>query len=762
MNYTTAQATHNDVSKPAFGDVSPDGLTLEAFTNIFTELQEQPAWRSQADREMDYVDGNQLDSEILRKQREVGMPPAIEPLIGPAIDAVTGMEAKTRKDWRVKPDGDMAGEEVAAALNYKLNQAERKSGADQACSEAYRTQVAVGIGWVEVSRNSDPFKYPYRCRAIHRNEIWRDMLAKEPDRSDARYLVRRRWTDARQVELMYPDHADMIRRCAGGWTMMEPTVLDGGKSTHLAMAQFQERGWSVEEQEWRDVGRKRVCLFEVWYRVWMRVLVIKTLDGRIVEYDKENPKHTVAVASGYFPPQWAVVSKVRKSIWMGPHKLDDDWSPYKHNKFPYVEFIGKAEDRTGVPYGLVRGMMFMQDNVNASISKIRWGLAATRTLRTKGAYAGTDAQFRKMVARPDADIILNAEEMSKPGATFKVERDFELNEQQYKMLTDARAAIQRVSGITQGFMGQQGTARSGVQEATQVEQSIQALADINDNFEYARSQVGELLVALIVEDTIGQRETLTIPGHGLKEDRVIELNVPAQDPETGTEYLTNDVSRTLTQVALDDVPSTPTFRAQQLAAMSEAFKAMPQKFQEAVLPHLLSLMDIPDREEVIRIIREAAQNMTPEQIDEKVAEAVDRALKDAQIDLKRMELERKYTPELMQAQIAEAVARAVKTNVEAAFASIQTAGQIVMNPGTAAIGDGVMQAMGWRNPNPGGEDPNFPQPAAAAVPLVDGAPAEPIGAPPANTSPQLPPVPASPSSPMLGVETSENEPVAAQ
>jgi hypothetical protein len=752
MNYSTAQSTRPDVSKPDLGDVGPEGMSLEAFTNIFTEIQEQPAWRAQADREMDYVDGNQLDSEILRKQREVGMPPAIEPLIGPAIDAVTGMEAKTRTDWRVKPDGDQAGEEVAAALNYKLNQAERKSGADQACSEAYRPQVCVGIGWVEVSRSMDPFKYPYRCRAIHRNEIWRDMLAKEPDRSDARYLVRRRWTDARQAELMFPDSADLIRRCAGGWQAFEPANLDGGTSTDLAMAWGQERGWSVEEQEWRDVGRKRVCLFEVWYRIWQRVLVIKTLDGRIVEYDKNNPKHTAAVATGLFPPQWAVVSKVRVAMWLGPHKLSDSWSPYAHNKFPYVEFVGKAEDRTGVPYGLVRGMMYMQDNINASISKIRWGLSAVRTTRTKGAVNMTDAKFRQQIARPDADIVLDPEAMAKPGATFKVERDFQLNEQQYKMLTDARLAIQRVSGITQGFMGQQGTARSGVQEATQVEQSIQALADINDNFKFARAQVGELLLSLIIQDIASKRETVTIPGHGLKADRVIELNVPTADPDTGTQYLTNDVARTLLQVQLDDVPSTPTFRAQQLAAMSEAFKAMPQKFQEAVLPHLLSLMDIPDREEVIRIIREAAQNMTPEEIDQRVAEAVDRALKDAQIDLKRLEMERKYAPELQQAQIAEIVAKAVKMNVEAAFASIQTAGQIVLNPQVAALGDGVMQAMGFQKPEPGGYDPNFPVPAP-------GTQVPPTGLP-QNTSPQQPAVPAAPGAPdsaMRGVETAANE-----
>ena len=83
-----------------------------------------------------------------------------------------GYEAKTRTDWRITPDGDPGGQDVADALNFRINQAERHSGADAAMSAAFRPQVSVGIGWVEVARSSDPFGSPHRCRAVHRNEIF--------------------------------------------------------------------------------------------------------------------------------------------------------------------------------------------------------------------------------------------------------------------------------------------------------------------------------------------------------------------------------------------------------------------------------------------------------------------------------------------------------------------------------------------------------------------------------------------------------------
>ena len=36
-------------------------LTLDEYTEIMREIEEQPNWRATADKEMDYADGNQLD-----------------------------------------------------------------------------------------------------------------------------------------------------------------------------------------------------------------------------------------------------------------------------------------------------------------------------------------------------------------------------------------------------------------------------------------------------------------------------------------------------------------------------------------------------------------------------------------------------------------------------------------------------------------------------------------------------------------------------
>ena len=733
-----------------------EGLSLSIFTNWLRDIQNQPTWRYKADIEMEYVDGNQLSSEVLEAQKQRGIPPAIEPLIGPAIEAVVGLEAKTRMDWRVESNGD-DGDDVAKALGYKLNQAERHSGADKACSNAFKPQACVGLGWVEVSRESDPFKFPYRCTDIHRNEMFWDMLDRDMMLGSARYLIRRRWTDVAQAKIKFKEHADLIQYAYSGWAGLGTYGApqhDGGTSTNMAMAWDQQRGWSIEESEWLDTNRARVCLFECWYRRWEEVLVLTTPDGRVVEYNETNAVHVIAVASGQVIPRKATVSRMYQSYWLGPHKLYDGKTPYRHNKFPYVPFWGKKEDRTGVPYGLTRGMVYLQDNVNASISKIRWGLSAIRTERTKGVVAMKDEQFRQAIARVDADIILDPVEMAKPGAMFKVYRDFQLTEQQYKMLDDSRRGIERASGITNGFAGREGTATSGVQEQTQVEQSVQSLAGLMDNFKFARAEVGELLLSMIVEDMIDKpNQQVVIKGNVVTPDKTVTLNVPVTDEASGIQYMDNDVSRIMLRVEFTDVPSTPTFRAQQLSAMSEAFKSMPQQYQIVALPHLLALMDVPDKEEIITAIQAASDQKSPEQIQQMIDQAVKQALKDSGNEIKMRELDLKYAPDKLMAEIQNIVANTVKVGVESSFAAMQAAQVIATMPQVAPVADAVMQGAGYQHPSPAGVDPNFPT-AAGPVPQL-AAPAQ--GVPPpeihTNTSPALPPVPQQAASAMQGIET---------
>ena len=714
-------------------------IDAQEFADILMEIQNQPPWRARADKEADYIDGNQLDTELLNRQKARGIPPACENIMRPAIESVMGFEAKTRKDWRLSSEDGVEGEDVAAALGFKLNQAERRSGADKACSEAFRKQYSVGIGWVEVSRVDDPFAYPYRAAGVHRNEIWWDMIGarENTDMTLCRWLVRRRWMDKRRLTMAFPDARELIERVDGRWAGRWEVSMDGGTSTGLMDSWTTERGWSIEEDQWIDVVNKRMAVFEVWYRRWVSSVVLRHTNGRVVEYDIKNPAHDLAISTGMVKIEKATIAKVRRAYMLGPHTLHDGPTPYKHRHFPYVRFIGWEEDRTGIPFGAARDMIFPQDSLNSAISKLRWGISAVRTERTKGAVAMKDEQFREQVARVDADIVLDADHMAQPGAKFEVKRDYTLTEQHYKMMQDSRASIERSSGISASFQGRQGTARSGLQEQTQVEQTNQSLGAIMDNFSAGRAMVGEMLLSMIIEDMAGKPETVVIEGDAVREPRTVMLNQLTMDPDTGVQFLTNDVERIRLKVAMEDVPSTSSFRAQQLTTLGEAVKAMPANLQAAVMPFMVGLMDLPYKKEVVDAIRAAAEQESPEGVEQRIKQAVQDALAKAGHDLKERQVaiqERKADGE-----IKKLIAESVESGLRASFAAMQGAQVVAQMPQVAPVADVLMQNAGWRPPTPAGMDPNIPQPATVQTPVVDMSAGD--------TSPQTP---AEPSSPMQG------------
>ena len=629
------------------------------FANILLEIQEQPAWRTTADIEADYYDGNQLDSETLEAMKELGMAPIIENLTAPTIDAVLGLEAKTRLDWKIATNADEDFSEVAEAMNYRMKQAESESMADRACSDSFAAQTKVGLGWVEVAREHNPFLYPYRVGYVPRNEIFWDFRGKRPDTLDWRYLVRKRWHDVDVIEKTFPNKADMLRLSCAGWSGMDPTLLiDGGRSTGLAMDYGRERGWTHEEQEWRDTFRRRLCLSEVWYRRWVRGHVLKTPDGRVIEFDRKKRDHIEAVAYNLVQARSALYTKVRLAWFVGPHKLADLPTPYKHDKFPYVPFFGKREDMTGVPYGLIRGMKPLQDEINARNTKMIWLLAAKRVTMTEGVTKDSPDTVRREAARPDAMHVLDPQKLQQ-GGKFEVETDFQLNSQQYSALVDKRQALKNVAGVYASFEGNQKGAISGVAANTLVEQSTQTLAEIFDNYQFARRQVGDLLMSLIIED-IGDKPMEVTIDNEVNGAKTVKLNVK---DERG--LLTNDVQRARLKVALSDVPGTASYREQRFMRLTELTKSLPENLQALVIDFVMAASDDPQRGEIVKRLRKALNlgDQEPPKTPEE-----EEAMKAAQLEQEQAAALQQRAVEL---DLADKAAKVGKTNAEAARAQAQ-------------------------------------------------------------------------------------------
>ncbi len=611
------------------------GLEVDKLDKFLYEIRLQPMWRREADIDAEYYDGNQLDHTTLDDMQALGMAPLIRNLIKPTIDVALGMEAKTRTDWRVQGEDDQ-NQEVAEALSGKLKEVESKSRADRACSDAYAGQLKTGLAWVEVSREMDPFRYPYRCAAVSRREIFWDWRAQQPDLSDARYLVRRRWQDVDILEMMFPDQKELIG--AMGWSKANWDTPLTDFPALMGRNWMLERDVTIPESDWRDSTRKRLCLYEVWYRVWQRGFVFRLPNGRTVEVDVTNPAHQQALASGVIEPTPALYPKMRLSWWIGPHRLVDIPSPYTHGNFPYIPFWGYREDMTQIPYGLIRSMRSPQDEVNARLSKMMWLMSAKRIIMD-GDQVDDINELRREIARPDAMIILSTKR--RRDGKFEIGDQLELSEQQFKVLMDATGALQKSAGIYQTMLGdRQAGVTAGVAINSLVEQGTTTLAEINDNFRYGRQLVGETIVHLVKED-LGRTPTLVNVDETFGTSRKqIQLN---QRNSKG--YLDNDVQNALTHVELEDVPSTPTYRAQQLMYLTEMVKSMAPELQGFIVPFMLEASEMPHRREVAEQVRQALgmskggnQQYTQAQVQQIVQQEVEKAMQAAGIDIKKKEV----------------------------------------------------------------------------------------------------------------------------
>ena len=709
------------------------GLTLASFTSFILETQHQPAWRYEALREKAFEAGNQLDSERLKTLKNRGVPPEIENLIGGVMQSVYGQEAKQRTNWRVIADGTGREDaDVSDALNEKLNQAEKRSRADRSCSDAFESQAGVGVGFVYVRRVDNKFEYPYKCSYVSFSDCWWDWFAmdKDPMLDNARYFIRQSWVKREELLASYPKdtHPEINEKIRMAFGTNLTTFIEGDAMPDLARSEATELNWGTDKQLWMSVERNEILVYEVWYRVWEEVTAIKLQNGSVEEYDKLNPLHLKALNSGSELIK-TPSSRVRVSMWAGLHKLSDDESPYTHNHFPYVPFWGYKEHKTNIPYGRIRSMMHSQEMVNIFNSLVLYSLVSRRSIRTAGAFIGTDEQFRQAASRPDSDFVLNREEMAKAGARFEFDNNSNLNQQHYQALQDARTAVVRAGGISNEYQGVQNNSTSGSQEQTRIEQSQQNIANLMDNFNESRARVGELLLGMIVQDT-QEYEEVFVSGGLVKDDRTVLLNYKTidHDGDVGVELLTNDVQNVMLKVALDDVPTSSSFRVQQLTTLGEAYKSAPPEYQRIMMPHMMALMDMPNKKEIIDAIKKADEQTSPEQQQQQA----EMEYKNKELELRHRELDIKER--VANQTIENMIADKVKVLVDAQFAAYGVGQQVMMSPIVAPVADSVLENAGYQAPTPKGSYPDLNIPAQSQQPIQ----AMPVTT---NTSPQFPPRP---------------------
>lgn len=657
-NETNTMATKNDNgATPRFSQ-----RQLQA---LCSDIDSQPKWRDAANKACAYYDGDQLPLEVLQVLKDRGQPMTIHNLIAPTVDGVLGMEAKTRTDLLViSDDPDDETEKLAEAINAEFADACRLGNMNKARSDAYAEQIKVGLSWVEVRRNSDPFGPEFKVSTVSRNEVFWDWLSREADLSDCRWLMRRRWMDTDEAKATFPGMAQVIDYAIDDWRGFVDTTVTEGQPSPLMSAWEEYQSWDRKENEWLQRERRRVLLQVVYYRTFDRLPVMTLSSGRVVAFDKNNLMHAVAVASGRVQVRVGRVSRIREAWFVGPHFIVDRPCSAPQEMFPLVPFWGYRKDKTGEPYGLISRAIPAQDEVNFRRIKLTWLLQAKRVIMDEDATQLSDNELMEQIERPDGIIKLNPARKNQKSVAdvFRVEQDFQVASQQFQVMQESEKLIQDTMGVYSAFLGQESGATSGVAISNLVEQGATTLAEINDNYQFACQQVGRLLLAYLLDDLKKRRNHAVVINRDDRQRRqTIVLNAEGDNGE-----LTNDISRLNTHIALAPVQQTPAFKAQLAQRMSEVIQGLPPQVQAVVLDLWVNLLDVPQKQEFVERIRAALgtpkspDEMTPE---EQQAAQQQQALEQQQQELQMREMAGRVAK--LEAEAARAQAAAQRDNAGA-------------------------------------------------------------------------------------------------
>ncbi|MBI0552604.1 portal protein [Pectobacterium parmentieri] len=596
-----------------------DRFTQRQLLDISSDIDAQPDWRTTANTACAYYDGDQLAPEVVAKLRERGQPLTMHNLIAPTIDGVLGMEAKTRTDLMViadDPDEEM--EQLADAVNAEFSDVCRLSNINKARSDAYAEQIKAGLSWVEVRRNSDLFGSRYKVGTVHRNEVFWDWHSREADMSDCRWLMRKRWLDVDEVKATFPNMSQVIDYSINEWRGFVDTDIAEGQESALISAYDEYQQWSRKDTEWVSANRKRVMLQVIYYRTYQRVPVLELSNGRVIQFDKNNVMHAVALATGRVSVVMSRVSRIREAWFVGPHFLGDRLCSAPQGMFPLVPFWGYRKDKTGAPYGLACRAIPAQDEVNFRRIKLTWLLQAKRIIKDADATNMTDKQLAEEVERPDGVINLNPNRHNKTTAAdaLNIQQDFQVAQQQFQVMQESMKLIQDGMGVYSAFLGQDTSASSGVAISNLVEQGATTLAEINDNYQFACQQVGQLLLSYLLEDLTRRRNYSVVVN---RDDPRRRKSVTINEESEVDGGMTNDISRLRAHIALAPIQQTPAYKSQLAERMSQVITGLPPQVQATVLDMWVELLDVPKKAEFIERIRsalgtpKAPDEMTPEE-----------------------------------------------------------------------------------------------------------------------------------------------------
>lgn len=692
-----------DIQKPDNDLDSAEMVALQGRLMDYyrAELDKQSPNRYEMALDEDYYDNLQWTEEEARILEERGQQPTVYNVISQSVNWITGSEKRGRTDFKILPRGkeDSAAAERKTAFMKYLSDVNRTPFHR---SRAFEDQVKVGLGWLEEGVQDQDDGEPIYCRYESWRNIIFDSASTELDGSDMRYIFRAKWVDEDIAIALFPDRAEEIKQAAVEHSVFDMSEMaDGDLAMDMQEMEMEGATLGTSLVEHR---RRRVRLIEAWFRQPEAVKRIRggTFNGDI--YDEEDQRHVDSVNMGGGVVVEKVMLRVRVCVMTAGHMLWEGPSPFRHNRFKFIPLWGNRRGRDGLPYGLIRGMRPVQDGVNKRASKALHILSTNKVIMDEGALPEgvTVDDLAEEVAKPDAIVV------KRKGYELTLNADTGLAAPHLEMMGRDIQFMQTASGVTDELLGRTTNAQSGIAIQRRQEQGGLATSKYFDNLRFAEQLRGELELSLIEQFVTEEKQFRITNMRGKPEYVQINDGLPE-----------NDITRTKADFVISEEEWRATMRESSAAVLSEMIAKMPPQVGMALLDIAVGMMDIPEREEAVKRIRQIngmsdpdQEEPTPEQIAAAQAQAeaaaLQKRLAEAEASLKEAQAEKaRFDAEKAQAGAINDRLSATKSAMESATMTLQA-------PTIAKVADALLHNAGWPNPAAAGIAPNGMQPQQPA------------------------------------------------
>ena len=654
------------------------------------ELDRQQENRSQQAIDEDFYDNIQWTEEDARVLRERGQAPICYNVISTTVNWLINSQKRMKTDYKILPrrkDGGKQAERKTQLLKYLADVNRTEFGV----AEAFQDAVKAGIGWIEDgAQNEDDGEQVYSRYESWRNVLW-DSAGSQKDTSDWRYIFRSKWVDQDVAEAMFPDRSGLIAESCSQASAFLSDGDDGDDAMDSQEDQLESfsSGNSVDQY-----ARTRVRLIECWFRIPVKTKKMSGGEFNGELYDPNSRGHARDIESGQSLVIERVMMRTHVAIMTTAGMLFHSESPYRHNRFPLTPIWGNRRSRDGMPYGIIRGLRDIQEDINKRASKALAILSSNKVIMDEGAVDDLD-DFRNEVAKPNAVII----KKQNKGIELAVDRD--LAPAHLELMSRSISMIQQVGGVTDEAMGRTTNASSGIAITARQEQGQLATAHFFENLRLARQIQGENQLSLI-EQYFSQEKQFRITNmRGVPDYITVNDGMPE-----------NDITATKADFVISEAEWNATVRqaqTQELLALMQQIGPVAPQVVMAMLDLVIEGMDISNREELVKRIRSItgqrdpdSEEMTPEEQAKMQAQAQQMQMQQrAQMaELARVEADAQLKAaqaQKAQADVRKLLADIASGNVDAQRAAVEAATLMLQAPAAVPVADTILHESGFKS-----------------------------------------------------------------